>query len=66
MVIPMVTIYLQNVHSLTLIKWKHNEFCVSKWSKLIGIIDITFIASIFYLIFATQNLNLFLYEFVKI
>ena len=39
---------------------------VSKLSKLIGIIDTTFIASIFYLIFATQNLNLFLYEFVII
>ena len=56
MLIPMVTIYLQNVHSLTL--WKHNGFLqmfyVSKLSKLIGIIDTTFIALIFYLIFATQ------------
>ena len=65
MVIPMVTIYLQNVHSLTLIK--HNGFNVSKLSKLIGIIDTTFIASIFYLIFATQNLKFSLmYKFVEI
>ena len=46
----MVTIYLQNVHSLTLIK----TYYVAKLSKLIGIIDTTFIALIFYLIFATQ------------
>ena len=44
----------------------NKTYYVSKLSKLIGMIDTTFIASIFYLIFATQNLNLFLYEFVII
>jgi len=37
---------------------KMKTYYVSKLSKLIGIIDTTFIASIFYLIFDTQNLNL--------